>query len=102
MLHFVMWGGRSRPTIFQEGGIVKFTIVNTDSGSPFVQQQYDTAEDAEAALAIVKAKFGERYKLGVAVVDDEGQSQTSNGDEEKKTINPPSPSGPRPKPPTRR
>jgi hypothetical protein len=50
---------------------MKYTIINSDTGAVFIQQQYDSIEEAEARLAALKAKVGKSYSLAVSVLDEE-------------------------------
>lgn len=84
------------PHIFK-GENVKYTIIHSDTGAPFVQQTYDKAEDAEAALVAVKAKVGDRYPLAVAPVDEGGEVKAEAKTTDPAPVNKPRPSqrGPR-------
>lgn len=52
-----------------------YTIVNSDTGAPFIQQSYDDEADAQIRLDALKHKIGDRYSLSIVMVDDgEGES----------------------------
>jgi hypothetical protein len=48
-----------------------YTIIRSDSKAVFVQGAYDTEEEAQARLDLLRAKFGDRYNLTIAQVDDQ-------------------------------
>ena len=60
---------------------MKFTIIQTDRQTAFIQQQYATLEESKKRLDELNAKFGNRlknkadenYSLAIVGVDDEGQ-----------------------------
>jgi hypothetical protein len=51
---------------------MKYTIVYSDPWAIFIQQHYDTLEEAQARLKALKVKFGEKYTLVIVSVDDQG------------------------------
>jgi hypothetical protein len=51
---------------------MKYTIVYGDPQTPFIQQRYETIEEAQARLKALQAKFGEKYALAIVSVDDQG------------------------------
>jgi len=51
---------------------MKYTIVYGDPQTPFIQQRYETIEEAQARLKALKVKFGEKYALVIVSVDDQG------------------------------
>jgi hypothetical protein len=79
-----MWGGASglAPS-FQIGkGIMKYTVLDADRGTPFIQQVYDKQEDAQARLDALKEKFGDRYNLVIGSSETETKKQNAPGKKE--------------------
>lgn len=50
---------------------MKYTIIDSDKGTPFISQVYDTEAEAQARLDALMQKFGGRYKLAIEQVKDE-------------------------------
>jgi hypothetical protein len=51
---------------------MKYAIINTDKQTPFIQERFDSLEDVEKKLAILKAKNADRYPIAIVGVDDDG------------------------------
>jgi hypothetical protein len=51
---------------------MKYTIINSDSGAPFIQQHYDSLEEAQARLEAIKQKASGRPVVIVGVDDTGG------------------------------
>jgi len=49
---------------------MKYTIINSDTGAPFIQQSYDTPEQAQEHLDQMTAKFGDRYPLEIRLTEE--------------------------------
>lgn len=69
---------------------MKYTIVNSETGAPFIQGAFDTIEEAERRLAELQVKASS-YSLAVVVLEDDAE-----GREEKTEKPPPSQNRPRP------
>ena len=54
---------------------MKYTIINTDKGTPFIQERFDSVDGAKTKLDILKAKGADRYPIAIVGVDDEGNFQ---------------------------
>ena len=52
---------------------MKYTIIDGKKKSPFIQQCYDTLEEANVRLEILKAKFADLYPIVVIGIDGEGK-----------------------------
>lgn len=54
---------------------MKYTIIDSKKKTPFIQQNYEKLEEAQARLDALKVKFKDNYSLAIVGVDADGNFQ---------------------------
>lgn len=74
---------------------MQYTVINSDTGAIFIQQQYRTIEEAEARLVALRAKLGDSYPLAVAIAEEDGKSNKEKTETDNKPMAPTQPLRPK-------
>lgn len=64
---------------------MKYTIINTEKTTPFIQERFDELADAKVKLGKLKAKNADRYPIAIVGVDNDGNFHELTETQETKT-----------------